>query len=215
MPVIGIDQVPRNIVRPKWYEDYGYAQGADVGRVRDLLLAALLKNAGGFGQVPTSGTYQSTGMPRPQTGGMYGTQGPLTQQGTFTSPQSFPINPQGRVASGPQSGLTLQDLVQQQMVPQSAVNWQQPTRWGIRPDLDYPTKQADIAYKQAQTKSLTPEFQADQYRRMMGLSPIGAQPPASDNEFLRGLSDLSTKAQAGDEDAVNRIRMIRKLLQGG
>ena len=151
----------------------------------DLLLKAIFSSQ--LGQVPTgTGTLQLPG-------GGAATPGP-----------------------GLQSQLTAGQLPQliQQGQFQPGTTYQPQTRIGFKPNVDYLSKQADIAYKQAQTKSLTPEFQADQYRRLLGLPPLGTETPTADNEFLRGLSDLSAKAQAGDEDAVSRIRMIRKLMQG-
>ena len=207
MPVIGIDQVPRDIVRPKWYEDLGYAFGS-LGRA--ILLANM---GGGVGKVPTSGTYQSPGMP-PSAG----VQGPLTQQGAFTSPQTFSMNPQGRVASGSYAGNTLSQLADQGIVPRSAVNWQQPTTLGMLPNLERQSTQADIAYKQAQTQSLTPEFQADLLRRYQGLAPTdqGKGAPSDFASQLRTLSQQSESEAATGQDgpATKRLRLILQLLRG-
>ena len=198
MPVIGIDQVPRELVRPKWYSDLGYGYGNFQRETFDRLLSALLSQGmgGGFGQVPTT--------PTPQNPGTFnfpsGSQSPL---------EAAQIQQMGGVPTRGQPFLS-----KSTQVPGAGVTFTQPTRWGMLPNLERQQTQADIEYKQAQTKSLTPEFQAEQQRRLLGLFPTGTQPPTPDNEFLRGLSDLSTKAQAGDEDAVNRIRMIRRLMQG-
>jgi len=72
----------------------------------------------------------------------------------------------------------------------------------------------DLAYKKAQTASMTPEFQANLLRQVQGLAPnpTGNQ-LSGDSGFTQGLQTLRQQAEAGDEKSVERLRMILQLLQ--
>lgn len=188
MPVIGIDQVPRELQRPSFLSDLGYGQGS---LERAILLA--LVSQGRLGQVPTP--------PTPQRPGTL----------TFPSGASTPTSPLEMAQIQQRGGVPTQQGITP--LQPGGVTYQQPTRLGILPNLERQQTEADIAYKRAQTQSLSPEFQAELLRRYQGLPPQGKGQP-SGNEFLQGLSDLSARAQAGDEDAVKRIRIIRQLMQG-
>ena len=80
--VIGINEVPREIVRPKWYEDMGYAQG----KVANQLLMALVGQMAGGG-----GPLASKNIPNPNYG-----QAPQARPGVTFEPQGPQANPLAR-----------------------------------------------------------------------------------------------------------------------
>ena len=123
MPVIGIDQVARELQRPSIWSDIGYGSGKNT---RDLLMAILLQQAGNVGQVPTT--------PTPQNPGTFnfppGSQSPL---------EAAQIQQMGGVPTRGQSFLS-----QSTTQPGTGVSFIQPTRFGMRPDVDYLQRQATL-----------------------------------------------------------------------
>ena len=122
MPVIGIDQVPRNLQRPSFWSDLGYGAGS---LQRAILLALVGGGAGGrIGQVPTQPTPKNPGQLTFPSGAT-----------TRTSPlEMAQIQQMGGVPT--QQGIT--------PLQPGGVTYQQPTRWGMLPNLERPKSQAEI-----------------------------------------------------------------------
>ena len=204
MPVIGIDQVPRNIARPSIWGDLGYMQGYQANKAVDALLAALLGGqGGGFGQVPTTPTPQRPGTLTFPSGATTPTSSlemaQLQQMGGVPSRQGE-IAPFGQPGTGqPSTG---------------GVQYTQPTRFGMRPDVDFQLRQAQLQKAQ---QDLDPNSPVNQYLKSL----TAANQPAPQGElsgeaggFAASLGTLRQQADAGDEDAVTKIRLILPLLQG-
>lgn len=192
MPVIGIDQVPREIVRPKWYSDRGYAEGS---LLRALLLQQM-QQGGGFGQVPTTPTPQNPGTLTFPSGATTRTS-PLEMQqlqarGGVPSRQGD-IIPFGQPATG-------------------GVSFTQPTRLGIKPDLDYQMRQAQLQKAQ---QDLDPNSPVNQYLKSLTTANQPKQEVDLGNEggFTASLQTLRQSAEAGDEQAVTKLRLILQLLR--
>ena len=169
--------LPQPEAKRKWYNDMGEAQGMTAR----LLLAMLSGGASGvpsFGKQPTQPTAGNPGQIQFPSGAK-----------TQTSPLEMAIMNQMGGAPSQQGGT----------VP---VTYQPPTKWGFGPSANQQSTQADIAYKQAQTRSMTPEFQADVIRRAQGLLPSGAQA----NPFQQ----IEDDALAGDEDAAAAYRYLKQ-----
>jgi len=191
MPVIGIDQVPREIVRPKWYEDTSYASGK---LLHDILLAAISGGGGGgIGQVPTAPTPSNPGQLTFPSGATTRTSplemAQLQQMGGVPSRQGQ-ITPFGQPSTG-------------------GVSYTQPTRLGMRPDLDYQTKQAQLQKAQ---QDLDPNSPVNQYIRSLTAANQPQRQPSGEG-FAASLSTLRQQADAGDEQAVTKLRLILQLLQ--
>src|SRR3990167_215169 len=122
MPVIGIDQVPREIVHPSIWGDAGYAGGS---LLRALLLQQLQQH-GGVGQVPTSPTSQNPGTFNFPPG----SQSPIEQA---------QIQQLGGVPTRGQPFLS-----RASQTPGSGVSFTQPTRLGFKPDLNYLLNQMKV-----------------------------------------------------------------------
>lgn len=178
--VIGIDQVPREIVRPKWYSDLGYAQGA---LARAILVAMAGKGGGGgIGQVPTQ--------PTPQNPGTF----------NFPPGSQSPIEAaQIRQMSGvpTQQGFLSRST---QMPSPGGVTYTQPTRLGIRPDLDYQTKQAQLQKAQ---QDLDPNSPMNQYIKSLAKPQTTLTPSHT--------QQIEADALDGDEDAIAAYRYLKKL----
>lgn len=197
--VIGINEVPRNIVRPKWYEDYGYGQGA---LARAILLAiAGGGGGGGIGQVPTT--------PTPSRPGTL----------TFPSGATTPTSPQELTQLQALGGVpSRQGTIVPFGQPQTGgVSYTQPTRIGFRPDLTYQTNQLAIQKAQRELDPNSPEnvlktqtaslykAYADQVRGVegQGQSPFGGTPDVSAR-----VSELIDAAESGDETAILVLREL-------
>ena len=197
--VIGINKVPQGIQKlPGFRANLGQMYGTQYAKLEDALLALLTKGAyqGGIGQVPTSPTPTNPG------------------QLTFPSGATTQTNPLEMAQLQQMGGVpTRQGGVgpTQQMTPlqTGGATYQQPTRWGMLPNLDRQSTEADIAYKQAQTQSMTPEFQANLLRRVQGLPPIGEATLSSITPAH--VQQIETDAMAGDEDAIAAYRYLKKL----
>lgn len=192
MPVIGIDQVPRNIVRPKWYEDVGYAQGSLTRAIAEMLLKQQM--GGGIGQVPTSPTPRNPGQLTFPSGATTQTSplemAQLQQMGGVPSRQGQ-ITPFGQPSLG-------------------GVSYTQPTRLGMRPDVEYQIRQAQLQKAQ---QDLDPNSPVNQYLKSLASAN---QPPPSGGEtagFTQSLQALRQRADAGDEDAVTKLRLVLQLLR--
>ena len=145
MPVIGIDQVPRELQRPSILSDYGYGAGKNT---RDALLIALQAilggGGGGLGQVPTSPTPSNPGQLTFPSGAQ-----------TQTSPlEMAQIRQMGGVPTQ-QGGMT--------PLGPGGVTYQAPTRTGLLPNLERQKTQADIDLLKSQAeywKSVVPRPEA-------------------------------------------------------
>lgn len=153
MPTIGIDQVPREIVRPKWYSDLGYGGGA----LARAILLQQLQSGGGIGQVPTSPTPGNPGQltfpfgATTQTSPLEMAQ--LQQIGGVPSRQGQ-ITPFGQPSLG-------------------GVSYTQPTRLGILPNLERQKTQAEIEKLQGdiQFQKQLPEIYKNIYGQGGGITP--------------------------------------------
>ena len=140
MPVIGIDQVPRNLQRPSFLSDVGYAQGS----LARAVLSALLGQAGarGVGQVPTTPTASNPGTFNFPPGSQSPLEAAQIQQlGGVPTRQGFlskaTQNPAPFGTTGP--------------------SFTPDTRFGIRPDLSYLQRQADLQKTQRDLDPNSPE----------------------------------------------------------
>ena len=228
MPVIGIDQVPRNLQRPSIWSDIGYGSGKNT---RDLLMGVLLQQMGNVGQVPTS--------PTPQNPGTFnfppGSQSPL---------EAAQIQQMGGVPTRGQPFLS-----KSTQMPGTGVSFTQPTRFGFRPDLSYLQREAELrkttaelagmpteqAYKRAQTGQLEAQTAFDKYVVEQGLLPIydangvlkgyhqrnGGEPSPSPTPSPFGGIDedadviLQLKKAALDPSNPNRAKIIQLLRESG
>ena len=193
MPVIGIDQVPREIVRPKWYSDRGYAEGS---LLRALLLQQM-QQGGGFGQVPTTPTPQNPGTLTFPSGAT-----------TRTSPLEMQqLQARGGVPS--RQG----DIVPFGQPSTGGVSFTQPTKWGMRPDVGYQLEQAKLQKAQ---QDLDPNSPVNQYLKSLAAANQPAPAGSEDGGgvgFIASLQTLRQAADAGDEQAVTKLRLILQLLR--
>src|SRR3990167_371025 len=197
MPTIGIDQVQREIVRPKWYSDLGYGVGnyqrETADAIRDAILAAMTGGAYKSGQVPTTPTPSNP------------------SQLTFPSGATTRTSPLEMEQLQQMGGVPSR---QGQIVPfgqpnTGGVSYTQPTRLGMRPDLDYQTKQAQLQKAQ---QDLDPNSPVNQYIRSLTAANQPQRQPSGEG-FAASLSTLRQQADAGDEQAVTKLRLILQLLQ--
>lgn len=197
MPVIGIDQVPRELVRPKWYSDLGYGYGNFQRETFDRLLSALLSQGmgGGFGQVPTTPTPQNPGTLTFPSGAT-----------TRTSPLELAqIQQMGGVPS--RQG----DIVPFGSPSTGGVSYAPPTRLGIRPDVDYQIRQAQLQKAQ---QDLDPNSPVNQYMRSLTAANQPApQPPTGEGGFAESLRSLRQAAEGGDAASEQRLKLILRLLR--
>ena len=198
--VIGINQVPYGLpAQPGFRANLGNLSGTVSRQVTDALLAAL-----------TLGQYQ--GQPTPGNPGTM----------TFPSGMSTPTSPMEQAQIHQMGGVPTRNGgvgPTQQMTPtgQGGVTYQPPMTMGIKPTMDWQLKQAQLQKAQ---QDLDPNSPMNQYLRALTSqahpSPsgdgTGAGGAGGENEFLQGLSSLSQAAQAGDEKAVQKIRLIRQLM---
>ena len=183
MPVIGIDQVPRNIVRPKWYEDYGYGQGKIV---HDLLLAALTgQMGGGVGQIPPA--------PTPQNPGTFN-----FPPGSQSPGEAAQIRQMGGVPTN--AGVLARST---QLPGTGGVSFTQPTRFGMRPDLDYQMRQTQLQKAQ---QDLDPNSISNQH--LKAITDSLNQPKPQGGFDVQQIED---DAMAGDEDAVSAYRYLKRI----
>ena len=191
--VIGINQVPANIPHPKFWDYAGQLSGTSTRQITDALLAAL-----------TLGQYQ--GQPTPGNPGKM----------TFPSGMSTPTSPMEQALIQQMGGVPTRNEgvgPTQQMIPmgQGGVTYQPPTTTGIKPTMDWQLKQAQLQKAQ---QDLDPNSPMNQWllSQIPKQDETGGGEDGGGNEFLQGLSSLSQAAQAGDEKAVQKIRLIRQLM---
>ena len=158
MPVIGIDQVPANVPRPTGWDWFGQAVGQNQRALLDVLIAALGgKSGSGIGQVPTQPTPQNPGQLTFPSGASTPTSplemAQIRQMGgvPVRNDGRFAFNPSG--AQGPGGGNTLfADTLRSfpnlagDILPlgKGGVEYTQPTRWGMLPNLERQKTQAEI-----------------------------------------------------------------------
>ena len=128
--VIGINQVPANIPRPRWYDYAGQLYGTQGRQITDALLAALTGGMykGQIGQVPTT--------PTPQRPGTL----------TFPSGATTPTSPQELAQIQAVGGVPSRggEMVPFGQPSTGGVSYTQPTRLGFKPDLDYLLNQMKV-----------------------------------------------------------------------
>ena len=168
--------VPGVDPRLKWYQETGRTQG----HLTKLLLEMFLGGKSISAQ-PTSPTSSNPGQIQFPSGAQ-----------TQTSPLEMAMINQMGGAPSRQGGT----------VP---VSYQAPTRFGFGPSLSNQSTQADIAYKQAQTKSMTPEFQAELIRRTQGL------PPQTGGILPEKLQQIEDDALAGKPGAADAYRYLKSI----
>lgn len=99
-------------------------------------------------------------------------------------------------------------------VEAGTVGYQPPNRFNLPPsvqDVARLSQVADVAAlqkTQAETRALTPEFQAEQQRRLLGLPPLGIDESGFSPNVIQQIED---DALDGDEDAVAAYRYLKKL----
>ncbi len=173
MPIVtGTQQVSPNTPRPTFFDYYGQFGGASAR----MLLEAILRQQFSSPRIPGQPTPQTPGnLTFPSGASTPTSPGEMSQIGArggvpTTSGRVLPTNQPGGVRYTPPPSLTLeqlQGLQAQQKMQQDAQ---------MHP--------VDLAYKQAQASSLTPEFQANVLRR---LEAIANGQPAGPSTVPQGM----------------------------
>ena len=195
MPTIGIDQVPREIVRPKWYEDYGYMQGA---LARAVLQAMMGQVGSRIGQVPTTPTSQNPGTFNFPPG----SQSPMEAQ-QISQLGGVPTNAGVMARSTQQPG-------------GAGVTYSPPTKLGLQPDFSKVLEQLKIQEAQqniglirdnaAYLRGITPKEEPVVSGNNAGAgTPSSPIPPSVTSQFLK---DLASKSQQGDAKSADMIRRL-------
>lgn len=214
--VIGINQVPPNIPRSTFWDYTGQLGGS----IADKILQAYLASQGGGGNM--FGPKTSVTQPTQQYPGTFnfppGSQSPGEAQ-QIAAMGGVPTQQGGqtlsRATQQPGTGVTFRpDQVNTQKLINDLKIQQMQSELQSAP-YDLQAKQAEIAYKKSQAASMTPEFQANLLRQFQGLAPNGSASQSGGQEaaFTSTLRDLGQKAASGDEQAVNKIRLIKQLLE--
>ena len=210
--VLGGSQVlPGGIPKRRWYNDVGELQGTLSRQFVDVIAQALLASQGvpSFGKAPTTPTPRNPGQLQFPSGAS-----------TATSPGELD---QIRAMGGiPSRQGTVAPIGQQP----GGIQYNPPTSFQWQPNLDRQAKLAAIQQAQANLARAPLEQQKLQadidfqkqlpeiYKNIYGGQSSG-QPSQGESAFGQQLSTLRQAADGGDEQAVQKIRLILQLLQQG